>query len=215
MKRNRRTGNAELSNNLDSFLDTLTNTVGVMVFVLLFVTLAAADATILVRTPLRTDTAKEEIFFEVSGSRVARLDTELGTRRYGNMLDGLPSPNLYNLSSFLRRIYDFRGDAGNHAVRVAGSFLDGDAGLEYRLKENAGDSIRALRDTASEFQRILANADSSKQVVAFLVRPDGLEAFREARKHASRRGFQSGWEPIGADLEGITFVSEGRRVGVQ
>jgi hypothetical protein len=215
MKRNRRTRNAELANNLDSFLDTLTNTVGVMVFVLLFVTLAAADATILVKTPLRTDTAKDEIFFEVRGSRVARLDPELGTRRYLNMLDGLPRANLYNFSRIIRRIYDFRGDAGNHRVRVVGSFLGGDVGLEYRLKENAGNSIRALRDTTSEFQRILANADTSKQVVAFLVRPDGLEAFREARKQAARYGFQSGWEPIGADLEGITFGSGGRTVGVQ
>ena len=215
MKRNRRARSTELSNNLDSFLDTLTNTVGVMVFVLLFVTLAAADATILVKTPLRTVTEKDEIFFEISGSRVARLDTELGSQRYRSMLNGLPRASLFNFSDIIRRVYDFRGDAGNHRVRVAGSILDGDVGLQYRLKENAGDSTRALRDTASEFQRILAKADTSKQVVAFLVRPDGLEAFREARKQAARRGFQSGWEPIDADQEGITFGSGGRTVGVQ
>ena len=93
--------------------------------------------------------------------------------------------------------------------------MNGNTGLQYRLKENAGEPTRALRDTTSEFQRILAKADTSKQVVAFLVRPDGLETFREARKQAIRRGFQSGWEPIDADLEGITFGSGGRSVGVQ
>lgn len=216
MKRTRRRIDAGAgAGNLDSFLDTLTNTVGVMVFVLLFVTLAAADATILVKTPLRTVTDREEIFFEVRGDRVALLDTDRGSQLYGRMMNGLPRPNLFNLGSLVRRIYDFRGDAGNHRVRVVGNIMSGNIGLQYRMKESAGDPMKALHDPTSEFQKVLARSDTSKFVIALLVRPDGFEAFREARKLAHKRGFRSGWEPIGADLEGINFGSGGRTVGVQ
>jgi hypothetical protein len=215
MKRTKRRRPGDAGGNLDSFLDTLTNTVGVLIFVLLFVTLAAADASVLVKTPLRTSTQKEEIFFEVSGDRVARLDSDAGSKAYGRFLDGLPRPNWYNLDVIIRRIYNFSADAGNHRVSVVGSFLGGTTGLQYELRPGTGDPLEALRDGTSEFQRILAAADTSEQFVAFLVRPDGLEAFREARKHASRRGFQSGWEPIQAEAAGVVFSSGGRTVGVQ
>lgn len=215
MKRTRRRRFGEAGGNLDSFLDTLTNTVGVLIFVLLFVTLAAADATVLVKTPLSTPTHKDEIFFEVSGNRVALLDSEAGSRAYARFWDDLPRPNWYNLDIIIRRIYGFSADAGNHRVSVAGNVLAGNTGLRYELRPGAGDPVKTLRDSASEFQRILTRADTAKQFVAFLVRPDGLEAFREARKHAGRRGFQTGWEPIQADAEGVIFSNRGRSVGVQ
>jgi hypothetical protein len=215
MRRRKRSPAGQAGGNLDSFLDTLTNTVGVLIFVLLFVTLAAADATVLVKTPLRAATRKQEIFFEVTGNRVALLDTDAGTKAYGQLLDGLPRARWYNLDIILNRIYDFSGDAGNHRVGVVGSVLAGNTGLQYELRPGAGDLVEALGDSSSEFQDILADGDTAEQFVAFLVRPDGLEAFREARKHASRRGFQSGWEPIQADAEGVVFSSGGRSVGVQ
>jgi hypothetical protein len=215
MKRRRRSRSGEAGGNLDSFLDTLTNTVGVLIFVLLFVTLAAADATVLVKTPLRTSSRKQEIFFEVSGNRVALLDTDAGTKAYGQLLDGLPAPRWYNLNVILDRIYGFSAHAGNHRVTVEGSFLAGNTGLRYELLPEAGDRVEALGDGSSEFQKILAASDTAEQFVAFLVRPDGLEAFREARRHALERGLQSGWEPIQADAAGVVFGSGGRSVGVQ
>jgi len=215
MKRTRRRRSGQAGGNLDSFLDTLTNTVGVLIFVLLFVTLAAADATVLVKTPLRTPTRKEEIFFEVSGDRVALLDSEAGSKAYGRFMASLPRPNWYNLDIIIRRIYGFSADAGNHRVSVAGSVLGGNIGLRYELRPGTGDPVKVLRNSTSEFQRILATADTAEQFVAFLVRPDGLEAFREARKYAGRRGFQSGWEPIQAETQGVVFSSRGRSVGVQ
>lgn len=215
MRRRRARRPVDSGGNLDSFLDTLTNTVGVLIFVLLFVTLAAADATVLVKTPLRTSTAKEEIFFEVSGDRVALLDTDAGSDAYRRLVNGLPRPNWYNLDLIIDRIYAFSADAGNHRVTVVGSVLSGTTGLRYELDPDAGDAMKSLRDSTSEFQRVLARADTAEQFVAFLVRPDGLEAFREARKHAARRGFQSGWEPVQAGAGAVVFATGGRSVGVQ
>ena len=215
MRRPKRVRGRAAPSNLDSFLDTLTNTVGVMIFVLLFVTLSAADATILVKTPLRTATQKEEIFFEVRGDRVAHLDTKAGSSEFSRFMEGLPRPSLWNLAYIVERVYDFSGDTGNHSVSVVGNIMSGNLGLSYRMKENVGDTLKALRRADSHFQRILARADTSRQFVAFIVREDGFEAFREARKQATARGFQSGWEPIRSSSEGIVFSSRGRTVGVQ
>lgn len=214
MKRRRSSTGGSTPHNLDSFLDTLTNTVGVMIFVLLFVTLAAADATVLVRTPLRTEVSKDEIFFEVSGDRVALLDTEKANEQVRRHMASLPQPSWYNLSAIVRRIYDFSGSTRNHEVDLVGSVMDGEMGVRYQLKPGAGDPIKALKSRDSEFQRALAAADTSQKVVAFVVRADGFAAFREARKIATARGFRSGWEPVQEET-GVVFVSGGRTVGVQ
>jgi len=215
MRRPKRARGRAAPSNLDSFLDTLTNTVGVMIFVLLFVTLSAADATILVRTPLRTATQKEEIFFEVRGDRVAQLDSRAGAGEFSRFMERLPRPSLWNLAYIIERVYGYSGDTENHSLSVVGNIMSGNLGLSYRMKENAGDTLKALRRADSHFQRILARADTSRQFVAFIVREDGFEAFREARKQATARGFQSGWEPIQSSSGGVVFSSRGRTVGVQ
>ncbi|HEU4560761.1 MAG TPA: hypothetical protein VFS20_23115 [Longimicrobium sp.] len=212
MRRRRSHTGGSTPHNLDSFLDTLTNTVGVMIFVLLFVTLSAADASVLVRTPLRTEVSKEELFFEVSGDRVALLDTERANEQVRRRVAALPRPDWWNLSTIVQRIYDFSGSTGNHDVDLVGSVLAGEMGVRYRLKPGAGDPIKSLKSPESDFQRALAAADTSRNVVAFIVRADGFAAFREARKIATARGFRSGWEPV---QEEVVFGSGGRTVGVQ
>ncbi len=214
MRRRSRARRDAPAQNLDSFLDTLTNTVGVMVFVLLFVTLSAADATVLVRTPLWSATDKEPIYFEVTGDRVAWLDQESGSRRFDEYVGGLPEPNWYNAAYFIRRLYAFSTSTANHEVDVVGSFLSGTLGTRYRLHEGAGETRKALRLAGSDFQRMLAQADTAENTVAFIVRPDGFAAFREARKLANARGYESGWEPMDTGQD-VVFSSRGRSVGVQ
>jgi hypothetical protein len=214
MRRRRIARDAAPAGNLDSFLDTLTNTVGVMIFVLLFVTLAAADATVLVRTPLWAESGKDPIFFEVSGDRVALLDNDEGRRQVSAHMESLPRPSWYNLTDIVRRIYAFSGSTVNHEVDLVGSVLSGDLGTRYRLKEGAGEPRKALRRPDSAFQQALARADSAGNSIAFVVRPDGFAAFREARKLAAAKGFESGWEPMEAGQD-VVFGDGGRAVGVQ
>jgi hypothetical protein len=195
--------------NLDSFLDIMTNTVGVLVFVLLFVTLAAADATILVRTPLRASTDKEPVFFEVVDGRVIHIETDVGDAKVQAYMKSLPRINWYNYAWVLDRIDAFSTSTGNYAVDFSGGL-----GVRYRAREGAGESAKVVKDSASAYQRVLKAMDPEKEYLAFIVRPDGLEAFRAARKVAARRGLESGWEPFAAGRD-ITFASRGREVGVQ
>lgn len=194
--------------NLDSFLDIMTNTVGVLVFVLLFVTLAAADATVLVRTPLRASTEKVPVFFEAVDGRVVHMETAVANERVRAFMDGLPRINLYNYEYVLASMRTWSTSTGNYTVD-----LDGYS-MRYRANEGAGESAKAVRDTASAYQRVLREMDPETEYLAFIVRPDGLEAFRAAREVATKRGLSSGWEPFTHERE-ITFGSNGREVGVQ
>lgn len=207
----RRTGTA---GNLDSFLDIMTNTVGVLVFVLLFVTLAAADATVLVRTPLHQQTSLAARMFEVRGDTVYFVDTEAGTAAFLRLVRQLPTANWYNVDIVQRRINNFSANTSNYRVDFTGSFLYS-WGLRYRLRSDvSGDVIPDLRDSTSQYRSILAALDADEHYVAFLVRPDGFEAFREARKLAWARGLKVGWEPMEAGRE-LTFGSGGRTIGTQ
>jgi hypothetical protein len=201
--------------NLDSFLDILTNTVGVMVFVLLFVTLAAADASVLVRTPLHTSTEKAAVVFEVRGDRVVYLDDDEADRAIAELYRSLPKVSIYNIRSITQRIYNFEATAGNYQVDVVGSLLSGSLSTRYRIRsEIVGNRIGGLRDPAAEFQQVLSRLQADSAFVSFLVRPDGFGAFRTAREIAIKRGFEYGWEPFEADRE-IIFGSRGRQLGVQ
>jgi hypothetical protein len=195
--------------NLDSFLDVMTNTVGVLIFVLLFVTLAAADATVLVRTPLRSETHKRPIFFEASGGRVIYLETRTANERVDEFFGALPQIRWYNVNSVLARIDAFQTRTPNYTVDITSGM-----GVRWRARPGAGDSAKMVTDSASTFQQVVRALDPDTAYLAFIVRPDGLESFRAARKAATRRGLDSGWEPFGADLD-LVFSSGGRSVGVQ
>lgn len=195
--------------NLDSFLDIMTNTVGVLVFVLLFVTLAAADATVLVRTPLRASTDKKPVFFEVVDGRVIHMETDVGDARVEAFMESLPRINWYNYTYVLDRIDGFSTSTGNYVVDFSGGMS-----VRYRAREGVGESAKVVKDTASAYQRVLKSMHPKNEYLAFIVRPDGLEAFRAAREVAARRGFDSGWEPFATGRD-ISFGSGGREVGVQ
>lgn len=200
--------------NLDSFLDIMTNVVGVLVFVLLFVTLAAADATVLVRTPLRSETEKRPVFFEVSGGRVIYLESAEGNEQVDAFFDALPRITWYNVDRVLNRVHAFRAGTPNYEVDFTGSLLAGGIGVRWRARPGAGESARMVKDSASAYQRVLRTLDPDTTYLAFIVRPDGLEAFRAARKVATGRGLSSGWEPFEQDRD-VVFSSAGRQVGVQ
>lgn len=201
--------------NLDSFLDIMTNTVGVLVFVLLFVTLAAADATVLVRTPLHQATSRTARLFEVRGDSLYLVDTRAASGSFQDFLERLPAVNWYTVDYVENRINNFTTATPNYRVDFVGSMRYGSYGLRYRLSKTAkGDASRTLRDSASHYLTVLSTLDPKEHYVAFLVRPDGFNAFREARKLAWARGLKVGWEPVEATDE-LIFGSGGRTIGTQ
>lgn len=201
--------------NLDSFLDILTNTVGVLIVVLMFVVLSAADASILVRTPLRTDTEKDARIFEVRGDRVIHVEVDQVSESFRQFRNGLPEIDLWNVYHVARRIDNFTTSTENYRVDVVGSVLGGGIGLRYRARSaEVGTPLEEIKSDSVEYLHVLSRLDPEENYVAFLVWPDGIEAFRAARDLATRRGIQSGWEPLSGDDE-IIFGSNGRTIGVQ
>jgi hypothetical protein len=201
--------------NLDSFLDILTNTVGVLLFVLLFVTLAAADATILVRTPLWSATEKKGLLFEVGGDRVYFIDSHKVAGELRDVVASLPEINLFNYHIVRRRIENFTASTDNYRVRFVGSLSSTGVSLEYTLRPDAtGANLRALGQTGDRYAQHLSALKPDEDYVAFVVRPDGIPTFHKAREIALRRGFQVGWEPVQAD-QALIFGSGGRAIGIQ
>jgi hypothetical protein len=200
--------------NLDSFLDIMTNVVGVLVFVLLFVTLAAADATVLVRTPLRSETDKQPIYFEAAAGHVIYVESPRGNEEVDSFLTGLPRISWYNLSYVLDRVDAFSAQTPNYTIDFTGSPLARGMGVRWRVRPGAGERVKVVKDTASAYQHVLRTLDPDTAYLAFIVRPDGLEAFRAARDVATRHGLSSGWEPFEYERD-LVFGSSGRQVGVQ
>ena len=88
--------------------------------------------------------------------------------------------------------------------------------LRYDLKpgEEVGDQLNNLTAQDSQYQQQLANFDPRIEYLAFLVRPDSFQSFRQAREIAWKQGFDVGWEPLNADTP-IVLGNEGRSIGVQ
>jgi hypothetical protein len=205
--------------NLDSFLDIMTNTVGVLIFVLLFVSLSAADAAVLVRTPLRQETKKAPLFFEVRGERVVHIDTKKVNGELERLFARVRALDPeYMAEVGTEAIEGFETTTENYRVHMMGSLSYESLNLQYLPRSrDAGEVTGQLSDTGSKYSSLLRRQDPNQAYVAFIVRPDGFEAFREARKLAWARGFQVGWEPFGEELP-LSFVVSGkggRMVGVQ
>ncbi len=90
MRKRRTRKPSPLNQNLDSFLDTLTNTVGVLMFVSLFISLIAVQSsktrTVIVQTPLVTDTNKKPRFFEIRANKVIYIDDKQVDRQIEEFL---------------------------------------------------------------------------------------------------------------------------------
>jgi hypothetical protein len=191
----------------------MTNTVGVLIFVLLFVTLSAADASVLVRTPLRQESKKDALFFEVRGTRVLHVDSKKVQADIERLRRRLPEINIYNYQYVREMLEGFQTTTGDYQVRMGGS-IDYGLSLTYTARVGAGVDLQALADSSRGYAAVLRAHDPAKVYLAFIVRPDGFEAFREARKIAWDRGYQVGWEPFAAARE-LSLAGNGRTVGVQ
>jgi len=219
--------------NLDSFLDVLTNTVGVLMFIGLFVSLLTVEADRIIKTPLRAETDKKGVFFELRNNQLFYIsDPEIETQIediYSSLPTcNLPEPprsrsqfayqtylneiNIYNscTSNIARRVKNFSVDNGQYRVSFTA-----DASLRYEPISNAqGEENQQIGAENSQFAQILQTLNPNEQYVAFIVRPDSFSTFRAAREKALTKGFQVGWEPF-AQNNILVFGSGGRSVGVQ
>ena len=225
------------SQNLDSFLDILTNTVGVLMFIGLFVSLFTFNiknvkTQKVIRTPLVSESNKMPHFFEVRDNTVIYLDKAEVEEKLQKFDDGLPpctqprQPStfdavIYNSYRVQLRAYEIclRNKAelkrGFRTTTAYYQVFFNSTGLVFQAREDvAGESPEELTQATSEFRNVLQRLDSGSDYLAFLVREDSFEAFREAREIAWQENFGVGWEPMNTNAV-ISFGSGGRSIGVQ
>jgi len=216
--------------NLDSFLDILTNTVGVLMFIGLFVSLVAAEAGTLVRTPLAADSRKYVHFLEARENQTFDLSATILTvqaraqdyvaalpecREPAAFFRGLglddPEIRAYRrcLESRIQRIEDFSTATDDYRATALGD------GMLYSPRyPGSGETPEEMERSRSEFRQLLKDLHPGQDYLAFIVRPDSFEAFRKARQIAREEGFDVGWEPFPQDGQ-LVFSSSGRSIGVQ
>jgi hypothetical protein len=223
------------SQNLDSFLDVLTNIVGVLIFVSLFASLAANGGApkthLTIQTPLASTTDKEPLWFEIQNNKVSYLNLRQIRNKEIELSGNLPNCNkpssgdsvsLSNyqscLLSILGRQSNFKVDTDSYQVRT----VDQGVSLLFEpLSNNIGETATQLTAANSAYQQVLSKSNPNKDYLAFIVRPDSFEAFRDARKQAWEAGYQVGWEPLEQDapIKIRTIIGSelpgGRAVGVQ
>jgi hypothetical protein len=233
MRSRRPRNNNNPRQNLDSFLDILTNTVGVLMFIGLFVSLLAVEAGTIIRTPLRSETMKIGKFFEVRNNEVFYLNDPQLENKIDETVATIPNcfrPNTpenipnYLYSFYIQEIEKYDRCIRNRNLSLEKFYYDnGDyivtftpqGSLKYQPNSlSQGDTIKDLRNTGSEFNRILNQLDPNVNYIAFVVRPDSFAAFRAARQIAWNSGYEVGWEPLPQDRV-LVFGSGGRSVGVQ
>ena len=104
-------------------------------------------------------------------------------------------------------------DINDYTVRVIS--VD-DLAVQYDRKtgDTVGEAAQGLRNQQSSFQQQLSDFDPQIDYIAFLVRPDSFDTFRQVRDIVQQQGFEVGWEPLKADTP-IILGSQGRSIGVQ
>jgi hypothetical protein len=122
------------------------------------------------------------------------------------------------LLSILGRQSNFRVDTDSYRVRT----VDQGVSLLFEpLSNNIGEAATKLTTANSAYQQVLSKFNPNKDYLAFIVRPDSFEAFRDARKQAWEAGYEVGWEPLEQDapIKIRTIIGSelpgGRAVGVQ
>jgi hypothetical protein len=241
MRKRRNRKPSPLNQNLDSFLDTLTNTVGVLMFVSLFMSLIAvqsgkARTVVTVLTPLVTETSKKPRFFEVRANQVTYIDDENVDGQIEDFLGKMSckkpektknTDDILLKSDYELQVQEYQLCLGDRAARLK-NFRPKTSHYQVKLvdpksyawqyepiKNAQGDSVASLAQKNSEFSKVLAKFNPQKDYLAFIVRPDSFEAFRQARQLAWQQGFNVGWEPQNPD-DPIGFSSSGGRdIGIQ
>ncbi len=239
MRSRGRRRNNQITQNLDSFLDVLTNTVGVLMFISLFVTLIATGGSsknkITIQTPLSSPTDKESLWFEIKDNRVSYLNLRQVREKELELSSNLPNCNKplgsigsrdyafrqenYQscLFSIIGRQSNFQAATKNYNVRTVD---DGISLIFNPISDEVGETASQLATADSQFQQVLSKNNPNEDYLVFIVRPNGFETFREARKKAWDAGYKVGWEPhpqdapikirtiLGSELPGGISVDE-------
>lgn len=179
--------------------DMLTNTVGIMLFILIYAVIAASGTVIVQRFPVSKNTSKKQVLVVCYRDRILWLDPDAIRAAVIKQLGGRPATwNEYGRMNNMRT-----ADAG-FSIQCVAEFYKG--GPEFKKgwalvqpQDGAGEEAQSLRAPRSAFATALKQMSPQRQFVYFLVYPDSLEAFQNARRLSDQAGFNWGWCPEDSD----------------
>jgi hypothetical protein len=207
----------------DSFLDIVSNVVGVMVLVAVVVLVNVGRGGIALGTPVLRDAPKDadRVLYECRADGVLRVDEDQVSRAINRALDDEVQRKGEKLDVDDVPALFARQDVGDVAWRVTAeltsalqptgqglSLVRRPSWVYTRRPGVSGETSDRLARATSAFRRGLASADPRKAFLFFIVRDDGFEVFRSARRIALERGFAVGWHPWPRD-RALKFTSNG------
>lgn len=188
MKKHRRSSTVNF--NMDSFMDLLFNVLGALVFLVAYCMISGLDLRVLMRLPKEQSTEKLPIYLECRGENLFLLRKPMKLW----LSEKIAPEDYYYLDS-----YEIEIDAENEIDTAI-------------ARPGAGEDSREISDPNSKFQGFITAVDPQTEYVAFFVRPDAFDIFREARRILQKNGIDVAWEPFPYGRE-IEFVYEGRGEG--
>jgi hypothetical protein len=206
-----RKGDPELL--LVSFCDILTISISGLFMATIITVFEATKIPELSMTPRAIPTEKAPAFFECIGDQVVYVDKDGLDDQVAKLLSTLnPGIRSGDLAQFLKAIGG--QEIGNEFYRVDPKYLlVGVMALQPR-ETIRGETGAELERVNSRFRTALAQIDSQFHYIAFLVRDDSFNVFRQARILADKEGYDVGWELLGSD-EPIKFGAGGTAIAPQ
>lgn len=185
--------------------DMLSNVVGIMLFILAFTVLSSGGAVIEKSLPMEHKSDEKPIYFVCWNQRVLPLDSDLSDK----IVDPLGKPTYETLDTWIKRFNSARAEdefftvTGKGDVQYLPGLLQKQAQLNlvarYDPKPGKGESKDELRRANSRFASILKTNQKAKKYAYFIVYPDCIDIFKEARLIAAEDyGIGAGWGPIEA-----------------
>lgn len=178
--------------------DLLSNTVGIMVFIFIFTVIAAGGASVMKRLPFERSSDLDFITVFCQGDRVQPFDSGLIDRFVGAS-DG----TLLLTEEWLEEFEERRLD--DAMFRLSGEVSPFSLSVAVLPHAGAGDPVHELSRPGSRLHALLAKHKPNEHFVFFVVYPDAIEAFTEARAVALEAGYSTGWWPQEAG-EPVRFV---------
>lgn len=195
-KRSRR--RVEVTLNMDSFIDVMSNSVGVLTIILLFAAVVTSRTQTLIPT-WEMLPEKRINNFEILKGRILYVDNY-----------GILSAVIEHVKKLVEMNGDDRLEALANLQIVHGSYRVLPEAIPAGVIKvvptgTGGTPVDQLAKPESEFSTVLKGLDPAKDLILFIIRFGGWEAYPPARRIAQERGFQTSYE-IRTDDSPITFT---------
>jgi hypothetical protein len=197
---------------LVSFCDILTISISALFMATIVTVFEATKIPELSMTPRTAATDKQAVFFECRSNEVFEVDLGRLQEQVEQALKTVdPGVRRGDMSQMIKVIQGRQ--ITNRYYKVNATYLlTGMVALEPR-PDVPGETLEQISQVNGKFLSVLQDLNPQKQYVAFLVRDDSFIAFRKAREIADKRGFDVGWELLGAN-EPIKFGASGSSLKV-